>query len=88
MAAFKLSYSEYKQLKRDLSVMDKKSMSRWIESIYKNGYNDGYEACKKEPGQVIDLEMLKIAVLATEGIGQKKLDLIVKNIEKLCFPSE
>lgn len=85
MAAFKLSFAECKQLKRDLAVMDQKSLSRWIESLYENGYKDGFEAGKNAPGQVFDLELLKIAILATEGIGQKKLEMIVKNIEKLCF---
>lgn len=65
--------------------MDQKSLSRWIESLYENGYKDGFEAGKKAPGQTIDLELLKIAILSTEGIGPKKLEMVVKNIEKLCF---
>lgn len=85
MAAFKLSYADYKCLKRDISKMKQTDLSRWIESIYSEGYKDGYESCKNEPGKVIDLELLKIAILATEGIGEKKLAKIVENIEKLCF---
>ena len=85
MAAFKLSFSDYKHLKSDLLKMNQKDLSKWIESIYSEGYKNGYESCKNEPGKVIDLELLKVAILSTEGIGEKKLAKIVENIEKLCF---
>lgn len=85
MAAFKLSFSDYKHLKSNLVKMNQKELSRWIDSVYSDGYKDGYEACKNEPGQTIDLELLKIAIRATEGIGEKKMEKIIENIEKLCF---
>ena len=77
----KLTYAELKHIQR----MSQKQLSFFIDQIYQQGYKDGWEACQKTPGDVIDFELLKIAIQATEGIGEKKQKNIIDNINNLCF---
>lgn len=81
----RLSFAEAKRIKRQISVMNNKQLTTWVSSIYDSGYRNGYEAGKMAPGQTIDFELLKIAIRATEGIGDKKMEAIINNINNLCF---
>lgn len=78
---FKLSFSEYKKIQK----MNQKELSLWVNGIYENGFNDGWEACRSQPGETMDWDLVKIAIRATEGIGEKKSEAIFRTVEKLCF---
>ena len=84
MAQFKLSYSDYKNLKKSISNMSQKELSNYISSIYESGYQDGVNQPIKS-NESMDLEFVMIAVRATEGVGKTLSDRIRKNIENLCF---
>lgn len=77
----KLSYSDCKDIKK----MDRKTLSIWVEGIYKAGYEAGYNDCSNNG---IDFELMKIAIKATEGIGDVLYKRLVTTIEKLCFCKE
>lgn len=77
----KISHKDLKTINR----LSKREMTVYIESIYKSGFNDGYEACQMQKGNAIDFELLKIAIKATEGIGDVLYERLVDAIDKLCF---
>lgn len=77
----KISHKDLKTINR----LSKREMTVYIESIYKSGFNDGYEACQMQKGDAIDFELLKIAIKATEGIGDVLYGRLVDTIDKLCF---
>lgn len=77
----KISHKDLKNINR----LSKREMTIYIESIYKSGFNDGYEACQMQKGNTIDFELLKIAIKATEGIGDVLYERLVDTIDRLCF---
>lgn len=77
----KISYSDAKKIKR----LSQKELTFYLESIYKSGYDDGYTDCQMQRGNEIDFELLKIAIKATEGIGDILYNRLCETIDKLCF---
>ena len=58
----------------------------FISSIYKSGYQDGCEASKKLIDEkTADMWQIKIAIQATEGVGELLTERIMENIKNLCF---
>lgn len=85
---FRLSQKEFEKLSKDLCPegrLNRKRLSYWMEQIWKQGAEEGYKNCQGSAGEAVDLELIKIAIRATEGIGEKKLQAIVGNINNLCF---
>ena len=76
-----ISYTTLKQIQS----YNKRQMSAFISSIYESGYKDGYESCKMEKGNEIDFDLLKIAIKATEGVGDTLYNRLVQTIDRLCF---
>lgn len=85
---FRLSQKEFEKLSKDLcpeGKLNRKRLSYWMEQIWTQGAEEGYKNCQGNAGEAVDLELIKIAIRATEGIGGKKLQAIVDNINNLCF---
>ena len=70
---FELNRKDYLNIKK----MDHHQMSRWAESIYKSGFEDGQASV---PG--LDISLIKKALLSVKGIGEKKATDIIIAIEK------
>ena len=67
---------------------NKRQMTAFLSNLYDSAYQDGYNDCKNESGQEIDFELLKIAIKATEGIGDVLYKRLVDTIDRLCFSKE
>lgn len=78
---------DYKLLAQ-IKNYNKRQMSVFLSSIYESGVKDGYEKCKMQKGTSIDFDLLKIAIKATEGVGNVLYDRIIKTIDELCFKNE
>ena len=75
----KLTYAELKHIQR----MSQKQLSFFIDQIYQQGYKDGWEACQKEPGDVIDFELLKQELLKHEENHSEEYYYQVREMDKL-----
>ena len=85
---FRLSQKEFEKLSKDLcpeGKLNRKRLSYWMEQIWTQAAEEGYKSCQGNAGEAVDLELIKIAIRATEGIGEKRLQAIVDNINNLCF---
>lgn len=69
---FILNRKQYDRIRR----MDHCQMTLWAESVYKSGFKDGKEATSGLSSQEI-----RHALLPINGIGNKKIDVIVKALE-------
>lgn len=75
---------DYKLLAQ-IKGYNKRQMSAFLTYIYESGVKDGYEKCRMQKGTSIDFELLKVAIKATEGIGDVLYNRIIKTIDDLCF---
>lgn len=82
---YKLSFGEFKSLKKKIALMKQKDLSKWIESIYQSGYEDGSKNSEKDS---MDWVFIKTAIRATEDVSDQKKEEIIKTVEKLCFTSD
>lgn len=73
-----VSLKDFEKVK-NMSLND---FNRWVYSIYNSGYKDGKEAANKNQ---IEQWQLEIAIKSTEGIGEKRAQAIIDNINKLCM---
>ena len=64
----------YKSIKR----FDRQQFTSFCTDLYGYGYEDGQNSV---PG--VDLSQIKEAIASTKGIGEKKLEQIMVNVEKL-----
>ena len=69
---FILNRKQYNRIRK----MDHCHMTLWAESVYKSGFKDGQEAT---PG--LSSQEIRHALLPIKGIGEKKIDVIVKALE-------
>ena len=69
---FILNRKQYNRIRK----MDHCQMTLWAESVYKSGFKDGQEAT---PG--LSSQEIRHALLPIKGIGEKKIDVIVKALE-------
>lgn len=70
---FELNRKDYLNIKK----MDHHQMSLWAESMYKSGFEDGRASIP-----VLDISLIKKALLNVKGIGEKKAADIIIAIEK------
>lgn len=70
---FELNRKDYLNIKK----MDHRQMSLWAESMYKSGFEDGRASIP-----VLDISLIKKALLNVKGIGEKKAADIIVAIEK------
>lgn len=62
----------YKRIKK----FDRQQFTAFCTDLYKYGFEDGRDSV---PG--VDVNQIKAAVASTKGIGEKKLEQIMANIE-------
>ena len=82
---FKLSFHDYKELKKRFSNMSQKDLTFWINHIYEKGFEEGYKACQNEPGEVMDWVLVKTAIRSAEGLSNEQKEVVIKTIDGLCF---
>ena len=68
-----INRKEYQNIRK----MDHNQMNLYIQSIYKSGYTDGV---KSVPG--IDIAEIKKVLLSIKGLGAKRVECIVTELEK------
>ena len=66
-----------KEAYRKVKRMDRDEFDAFCTRLYENGYMDGRESVKG-----IDVTALKDAIKDTPGIGEKRLQDIMKSIEE------
>lgn len=76
------------KLLQKIKSYNKRQMSTFLCSVYESGVKDGYEKYKMEKGNTIDFDLLKIAIRATDGIGDVLYKRIVETIDNLCFKED
>lgn len=65
----------YKEIKK----YDRQQMEAFAESVYTSGFNDGCNAYEKTMKETeLDFNKLRENIGAIKGIGDKKLDAILK----------
>ena len=82
---FKMSFREYKECKANLAKMSQNELSRWVNAIYEQGFNDGCEQCKTDG---VELEALKSIIRTTKGIGPVLHNRVCNTIDTFCNESE
>ena len=82
---FKLSFHDYKELKKRFSNMSQKDLTFWIKHIYEKGFEEGYKASQNEPGEVMDWVLVKTAIRSAEGLSDEQKEVVIKTIDGLCF---
>jgi len=70
---FELTRKEYLKIKK----MDHNQMNNFMQSMYKNGFEDGQASVHR-----LDISLIKKALLSVKGIGEKKAADIIIAIEK------
>lgn len=70
-----------RKIYKDIKKYDRQQMEAFVESIYTSGFNDGVEKYEKlDKRKDIDFNKLRENIGAIKGIGEKKLDDIMKAI--------
>lgn len=70
-----------RKIYKDIKKYDRQQMEAFVESIYTSGFNDGVEKYEKlDKRKDIDFNKLRGKIGAIKGIGEKKLDDIMKAI--------
>ena len=67
-----------RELYKSIKKFDRQQFTSFCTDLYKYGYEDGQNSV---PG--VDLTQIKEAIASTKGIGEKKLEQIMENVEKL-----
>ena len=68
-----INRKEYEQIKK----YDRTQMDTFIQSVYKNGFEDGKTSV---PG--IDIAEIKKVLLGIKGLGEKRVEAILLELEK------
>ena len=71
-----ITRDQYKQIKK----YDHNQMEQFAQRLVKNGIDIGYKAAHEE--SKIDLKILRHIIGGVKGIGEKKLEDIMKAIEE------
>ena len=71
-----ITRDQYKQIKK----YDHNQMEQFAQGLVKNGIEIGYKAAHEE--SKIDLKILRHSIGGVKGIGNKKLEDIMKAIEE------
>lgn len=71
-----ITRDQYKQIKK----YDHNQMEQFAQRLVKNGIDIGYKATHEE--SKIDLKILRHIIGGVKGIGEKKLEDIMKAIEE------
>ena len=71
MANFALSRAKYKEIKG----YDRQEMENFLNNFHAQAYNDGISAISKKIAERVDTGIRK-----TEGIGEKRYQLLLANI--------
>lgn len=67
-----------RELYKSIKKFDRQQFTSFCTDLYKYGYEDGQNSV---PG--VDLSQIKEAIASTKGIGEKKLEQIMVNVEQL-----
>lgn len=70
---------------RALKSFDKKQMERYIASIYRSGFEDGYKAAEEKPSDERNIEWPDILqrIAEVKGVGGKLLTAIDQHIRQV-----
>lgn len=72
-----INRKEYQNIKKK----DHNQMNVYLQNIYKNAYMDGFkDGTESVPG--IDIAEIKKALLSVKGLGEKRVEAILKALEK------
>ena len=78
-----INRKEYQAIKKK----DHNQMNVYLQNIYKNAYMDGFKAgTESVPG--IDLSQIWGILLEVKGLGEKRVETIIKALEKSFEKSE
>ena len=67
-----------RELYKSIKKFDRQQFTSFCTDLYKYGYEDGQNSV---PG--VDLSRIREAIASTKGIGEKKLEQIMANVEEL-----
>ncbi len=70
---------------RILKGYDKKQMERHIASVYRSGFEDGYEAAENRPSDQMNVEWPDILqrIAEVKGVGEKLLSAIDQHVREV-----
>ena len=70
---------------RALKSFDKKQMERYIASIYRSGFEDGYKASEEKPSEERNIEWPDILqrIAEVKGVGEKLITAIDKHVREV-----
>lgn len=70
---------------RALKSFDKKQMERYIASVYRSGFEDGYKAAEEKPSEEQNVEWPEILqrIAEVKGVGEKLLTAIDKHVREV-----
>lgn len=70
---------------RILKGYDKKQMERHIASVYRSGFEDGYEAAENRPSDQTNVEWPDILqrIAEVKGVGQRLLSAIDQHVREV-----
>lgn len=70
---------------RALKSFDKKQMERYIASIYRSGFEDGYKAAEEKPSDERNIEWPDILqrIAEVKGVGQRLLAAIDQHVREV-----
>lgn len=70
---------------RALKSFDKKQMERYIASIYRSGFEDGYKAAEEKPSEERNIEWPDILqrIAEVKGVGGKLLTAIDQHVREV-----
>ena len=72
-------FRDYKQIQK----MTFNQFNRWVEVLYKSGFEDGLNAGQDNViAEISDDELMEI-LLSVKGIGRKRAEQVIEKIEKI-----
>ena len=78
-----INRKEYQNIKKK----DHNQMNQFLQTVYKSAYSDGFKTgVESVPG--IDLSQIRGILLEVKGLGEKRVETIVKALEKSFEKSE
>nr|DAO60914.1 MAG TPA: hypothetical protein [Herelleviridae sp.] len=78
-----INRKEYQNIKKK----DHNQMNQFLQTVYKSAYSDGFKTgVESVPG--IDLSQIRGILLEVKGLGEKRVETIIKALEKSFEKSE